>query len=95
MRSNQALDMPFRRLGEAAERLLRPSVGFSDPDDVLKDPLLDADEKRSVLSSWASDACAVADRPDLRWPLGAPAPVPVKAVLDALARLDRLTATRH
>jgi hypothetical protein len=81
---------PFRSLGEALERLLRPAVGFSDPSDVLKDPELDAVEKRAILSSWASDACAVENHPTQRWLLGAPAPAPLQDVLEALARLERL-----
>jgi hypothetical protein len=79
---------PFKGLGDALARLLRPAIGFNHPFDVLKDPLLDAAEKRSVLSSWASDACAVQDRPDLRWYLGTEAPVPIDDVLQALAHLD-------
>ena len=82
--------IPFQGLGDAFERLLRPAVGFWSPDDVLKDPGLDAAEKRAILSSWASDACAVENRPDLRWLIGSPEPVPVREVLEALARLDRI-----
>ena len=78
----------------ALERVLRPGVGFAHPRDVLKDPDLDADQKRAVLSSWASDASAVQDEPTLRWLLGTPEPVLLADVLDALARLDR-DATRH
>lgn len=77
-------------LGAALERWLRPAVGFALPRDVLKDPLLDREEKRAVLSSWASDASAVQDQPTLRWLLGTPEPVPLQDVLDALQRLDRL-----
>jgi hypothetical protein len=73
----------------ALDRLLRPGVGFTHPRDVLKDPLLDRSEKRAVLASWASDACAVADEPHLRWMLGTPEPVPLCDVREALARLDR------
>lgn len=76
-------------LAAALERLLRPGVGFIHPRDVLKDPDLDADEKRAVLASWASDASAVQDRPELRWLLGTPEPVPLADVREALARLDR------
>jgi len=82
------LNAPFPRLGEAFQRLLRPAVGYQSPDDVLKDPHLRDYEKREILSSWASDACAVLDRPDLRWLLGTPEPVPLFEVLDALTRLD-------
>jgi hypothetical protein len=76
-------------LGAALERWLRPAVGFGHPRDVLKDPLLDRDEKRAVLSSWASDASAVQDQPTLRWLLGTPEPVPLEDIREALARLDR------
>lgn len=69
-------------------RLLRPAVGFTHPSDVLKDPDLTAEEKRSVLSSWASDASAVQDEPRLRWLLGTPEPVPFSEVREALERLD-------
>lgn len=75
-------------LGAALERWLRPAVGFNRPRDVLKDPVLDRDEKRAVLSSWASDASAVQDEPTLRWLLGTPEPVPLAEIREALARLD-------
>ncbi|HLZ73593.1 hypothetical protein [Phenylobacterium sp.] len=78
-----------RGLRGALERCLRPAVGFSHPRDVLKDPDLSTDQKRAVLASWASDASAVQDDPSLRWLLGAPEPVPLADVRDALARLDR------
>lgn len=76
-------------LRDALGRCLRPAVGFSHPRDVLKDPDLSTDEKRAVLASWASDASAVQDEPSLRWLLGAPEPVPLAEVREALARLDK------
>lgn len=76
-------------LRAARERWLRFAVGFQHPRDVLKDPDLDADEKRAVLASWLSDASAVQDQPHLRWLLGTPEPVAVADIRDALARLDR------
>jgi hypothetical protein len=76
-------------LAAALQRCLRPAVGFAHPRDVLKDPDLSHDEKRAVLASWASDASAVQDRPQLRWLLGTPEPVPLADVREALARLDR------
>lgn len=84
------LTPPFTGLAEARDQLLRPAVGFQDPFDVLKDPDLDASEKRAILSSWASDACAVENHPTLRWLIGTEAPVPVLDIKAALARLDRL-----
>ena len=81
----------FHDLGlkDALKRSLRPAVGYDRPSDVLKDPDLDHEQKRAILSSWASDASAVRDRPAMRWLLGAPAPVPLAEVLEALRRLDR------
>ena len=86
--SEQQLVEP-KGLGPLLERWLRPAVGFSHPRDVLKDPELDAGEKRAILSSWASDASAVQDEPKLRWLLGTPEPVPFADVREALERLDR------
>lgn len=71
------------------ERGVRPAVGFSDPNDVLKDPHLTTRQKREILCSWASDASAVRDEPTMRWLLGTPEPVPFADVKAALARLDR------
>jgi hypothetical protein len=73
----------------ALERCLRPAVGFNHPREVLKDPDLSREDKRAVLASWASDASAVQDQPQLRWLLGTPEPVPLADVREALARLDR------
>ena len=80
---------PFEGIGDAINRLLRPAIGFQHPDDVVKDPDLSLDEKRAILSSWASDACTVTDQPHLRWLLGSPEPVPLFEVLDAIDRLER------
>ena len=85
------LELPERSRGLSAAlaRGLRPAVGFSLPDDVVKDPDLPLPEKRAILASWASDASAVQDAPTLRWLLGTPEPVPFVHVRDALLRLDR------
>ena len=76
-------------LRAALARGLRLAVGFNRPRDVLKDPDLPVTEKRAILASWASDACAVQDEPALRWLLGTPEPVPFAEVREALQRLDR------
>src|SRR4029453_15012093 len=46
--------------------LLHPSQLFEHPSDVLDDPDLSLSEKRAILASWASDACAVESAPALR-----------------------------
>ena len=76
-------------LGAALARGIRPAVGFTSPDDVVKDPHLTFTQKRAVLASWASDASAVQDEPTMRWLLGTPEPVPFNEVRDALLRLER------
>lgn len=79
-------------LRSALERGVRPAVGFLSPDDVVKDPHLTLQDKREILSSWASDASAVQDEPHLRWLLGTVEPVPLDEVRDALKRLDAMDA---
>jgi hypothetical protein len=46
--------------------LLHPSKAFGHPLDVVRDPDMTIAEKRAVLVSWASDACAIASNPALR-----------------------------
>ena len=55
--------------------LLHPASAFDHPQDVVRDPDLTTEEKRAILSSWASDACAVESQPALRLPPGAKQPV--------------------
>jgi hypothetical protein len=68
--------------------LLHPSRAYAHPRDVLADPDLTAWEKRAILSSWASDACAVDSAPLLRQPPGLAKPVSFDDVVDALKSLD-------
>jgi hypothetical protein len=54
----------------------------------VNDPDLTLNEKRAILASWASDACAVEAAPTLRSaPRGAA--VPFDDIMDALRTLDR------
>jgi hypothetical protein len=55
--------------------------------EVVNDPGMTTQEKRAILASWASDACAVEAAPELRQPAGS-LPVHFDDVLDALKRLD-------
>jgi hypothetical protein len=68
--------------------LLHPGTMFDHPRDVLADSSLSVSEKRAILSSWASDASAIASSPALRAPAGLKAPVTVDEVLEALCELD-------
>jgi hypothetical protein len=72
------------------DRLIHPARFFSHPEEVLRDDTLDVQEKRAILSSWASDACAVESIPALRKPPGAAAPVSFDAIMDALRHLDNI-----
>jgi len=59
--------------------------------EVVNDPDMTVQEKRAILASWASDACAVEAAPDLRQPPSAPV-VRFDDIMDALKRLDGETA---
>lgn len=56
------------RLGEEGgfDDLLHPARAFARPSDIVDDPDLTLNEKRAILASWASDACAAAANPILR-----------------------------
>ena len=70
------------------EQLLHPARFYARPDDVVADKLLTIEERRAILSSWASDACAVESNPPLRRPPFAASPVTFDEIMDALLRLD-------
>ena len=61
---------------------------------VTHDPDLTLNEKRAILASWASDACAMEAAPALRCIPGQKKPVAFDDVMDALRELDR-EARRH
>jgi hypothetical protein len=77
-------------LDEASDldALLHPSQAFGHPSDVVRDPDLTLSEKRAILASWASDACAIEAVPTLRRLPGGKRPVPFDEVMDALRALD-------
>ena len=75
-------------LGAELERLLQPTRYFQHPRDVVRDATLTTAEKRAILSSWASDACAVESMPALRQILGSGHVVKFDEVIDALQELD-------
>lgn len=68
-------------------RLLYPGEAFGHPSEVLADVDLTRNEKRAILASWASDACAIAAMPELR---SAPNGATVKFddIMQALRDLD-------
>ena len=80
-----------KRGGDAAfdlDALLHPASAFLHPDHVVNDADLTLNEKRAILASWASDACAVEAAPALRQNAGGQT-VSFDAIMDALRTLDR------
>ena len=69
--------------------LMHPAQTFDHPDDVVHDPDLTLNEKRALLASWASDACAVEAAPSLRRAPGSARVVSVDEILEALRELDK------
>lgn len=69
--------------------LLHPAHAYEHPSFVVNDPDLTLNEKRAILASWASEACALAAAPDLRCTPGEKRPVQYDDVMDALRALDK------
>ena len=69
------------------DELLHPAQTFDHPSEVVNDPDLTLNEKRAILASWASDACAIEAAPELR--VGPKAPVRFDDIMDALRTLDK------
>jgi len=88
IRRTDDLQTDFNDSGFDWRTLVHPASAYAHPRDVLRDPHLTTDEKRAVLSSWASDACAVQSMPGLRRLPGAAAPVSFDDIIDALRALD-------
>lgn len=65
-----------------------PVSHYASPADVLHDTALSANEKRIILSSWASDMYAVDSRPALRKIPGLVGPIHLEDILAALRQLD-------
>ena len=70
------------------DAVLHPGRAFAHPTDVLHDSALPVQEKRAILASWASDACALESAPALRRGPPGGKPVSFDEVMDALRRLD-------
>jgi hypothetical protein len=79
----------------AMEQVLHPGRAYERPGQVVADSRISLAERRAILSSWASDACAVESNPLLRQPPGSCEPVTFEEVMDALAELDRMDRSRQ
>lgn len=73
------------------DALLHPARAFAHPKDVVRATSLSLNEKRAILASWASDACAVEAAPELRC-LESGRIVRWDDVMDALRLLDKQAA---
>src|SRR3981189_1717335 len=80
--SFQARKIPFD-----IDALLHPSRAFRHPLDVARDTDMTVAEKRSVLASWASDACSIESNPALR-AAATGSVVSYDEIIDALQSLD-------
>jgi len=74
------------RTADINEPLFHPISHHNSPDDVLNDDRLSTNEKRVILSSWASDIYAVGSQPALR---------EVPGISHKLRLADLLTALKH
>jgi hypothetical protein len=88
-RSNALLYEDDRDDAWVLDKLLHPAQAFAHPSDVINDPDLTLNEKRAILASWASDACAIEAVPSLRRLPKGKRPVPFDEVMDALLALDK------
>ena len=84
---------PTNRKDFDLTNFLHPAGAFATPMHVVADPDLTLQEKRAILASWASDACAVEAAPELRAPPSA-SPVRFDDIMDALKQLDGEAAKR-
>ena len=84
-------DDAFHNLGDGWDPndLLHPAQAFEHPSHVVNDPDLTLNEKRAILASWASDACAPQAAPHLRRAPGGKQPVLFDEVMEALRTLDK------
>jgi hypothetical protein len=92
MKNRTSSTSPGKLFDLDLDALLHPAQAFDDPTDVVNDPDLTLNEKRAILASWASDACAVEAAPALRCAPGGRTPVPVDDILEALRALDQQAA---
>lgn len=77
------------------DQLLHPAQAFGHPSEVVDDPDLTLNEKRAILASWASDACAVEAAPPLRCAPGSNTVVTFDEIIEALRTLDKQANEQH
>ena len=76
------------RIPNNVEPFFRPVSHYNSPGDVLNAAELSTEEKRVILSSWASDMYVVESHPTLRKVPGIPHRLRLDDILTALKQLD-------
>ncbi|WP_225715474.1 hypothetical protein [Bradyrhizobium semiaridum] len=76
------------RTANNVEPFFHPVSHYDSPNDVLRDAKLSTDEKRVILSSWASDMYAVESHPALRKVPGITHRLRLDDIVAALKQLD-------
>lgn len=76
---------------QGAANLNRPFWSFNYPHQVVSDAELGPEEKRAILSAWASDEHAVESLPTLRHLPGTPFPVTFTSIMAAMVALEKIT----
>ena len=71
------------------DAFLHPAQAFNHPSEIVADPDLTINEKRAILASWASDACAVEAAPPLRHAANGKA-ITFDEVMEGLRLLDEV-----
>jgi hypothetical protein len=79
---------PNNRVHLDLDDLLHPAQAYSHPSEVVDDLDLTLNEKRAILASWASDACAIEAAPALR-PAAKGGHASFDDIMDALRSLDK------
>src|SRR4051812_29873808 len=82
------LHHPGSEFAVDVDGLVHPWRVFERPSDLLNDADLSLNEKRALLASWASDACAIEAAPALR-KASSGRLVKFDEIMDALRTLDR------
>ncbi len=77
-------------IGQGAANLRRSFWSFNYPHQVVSDANLDLEEKRAILSAWASDEHTVDSLPTLRHLPGTPFPVTFTSIMAARIALDKM-----
>ena len=75
-------------MDDTVDALSHPSQVFEHPCEVVNDPDMSLNEKRAMLASWASAACAVEAAPALRKGRNGRV-IEFDEIMDALRALDR------